>query len=245
MALKGNEHGAAKLFEAFLVDRGEACSWSEGGDPPDLVYDVTSRNERWAVEVTELHQYIETGRGPNSRAEFDTPVSQMCDRLARKVPTTGSLRYVLSIYGPLNTLKTRDIEKLVLERVASGLAGEWPLDSAGQVKLVADVREPGGFGCRFMLQGSTRGPDGRTTSANITENVRFATNRILEAKRSSMSGITSYDRRVLLIWNSYWLASPDSVTYALGQLPVAPFDAIVLTGHESTTVVSDPSRLFS
>ena len=244
MPLKGKEQEAAMQFSRFLQARGEIHSWTEGGDPPDLVYALSIRGEEWGVEVTELHQYFEAPSGADSRASFDRPIRQLCERLRSKIGTGGSIKYVLDIRGPVGRLTPRDIERLVLDQVASEATGTWQLDSQGRVVLTAVSGSPGSFGCRFMFEGATKGPGGRANSANITENVRFAVERILSAKAPRMQRVTEYDRRLLLVWNSYWLVSADSLRWALSQVVVDPFDAIVLTDDSATEIVADPSRLF-
>ena len=60
MLSKGEREGlAASKFERFLVEARHKVSFERGGDPPDFVFHVD--DQKWYVEVSELHQSDSNG----------------------------------------------------------------------------------------------------------------------------------------------------------------------------------------
>src|ERR1700694_4200564 len=60
MALRPEEQHAAEVFERWLAEQGTRVKWEAvEADPPDLCFIVAQEHEeRWAVEVTTLVQYV-------------------------------------------------------------------------------------------------------------------------------------------------------------------------------------------
>lgn len=99
--MKGNEEESAKALEQYLVTLGLTCSWTPATPTnsfPDFVFRV--EDERWAVECTELHQYIDHNGNPVSRLGVDKKLEKLCAEIRSKANPGLNRKYFISAFGP-------------------------------------------------------------------------------------------------------------------------------------------------
>lgn len=111
--MKPSEVCSQNLLVRFLEDRGHTVVTKPGDNPPDWLFTVDGN--RWAVEVTELHQYLD---GPVAER---LGIEEQLDRFGRKLDEQTRMfrrySYLLYLAGPI----CRDEEQLIEAQVAAYL----------------------------------------------------------------------------------------------------------------------------
>src|ERR1700730_8758142 len=102
--MKENERRAADFLSAFLVGKFNLkVSWKPGENPPDFIFTVNS--EQWAVEETQLHQYIQLRNQPESRQAIEEPLARMCERIKTAAKPEANRDYIIAVFGPVEDKK--------------------------------------------------------------------------------------------------------------------------------------------
>jgi hypothetical protein len=232
MAIRERERQVARALRRFLMQREHRCHWRPGADPPDFVFYVDG--ERWAVEETRLEQYIESDKGAMESRTIEASLARTLNELGRGIEsdlgpklTTG---YLINVWAPTNALKgarLRPVRAKAVAYVESGKS-EWEtLDSDGRVRI-RRVGGPRRISRSFGLHASVRGADGSSLSADIAASVRHALTRILAEKTPSVSALSGYQRKLLVISKGYLFADPPEVRSVIGSMAqaAAAFDAV-------------------
>jgi hypothetical protein len=263
--MKGTEEPSAKALEQWLKNCGLGVSWEPvADDPPDFVFTVG--NERWAVEATELHQYLDKEGSEISRPGVEKPLERMCKNIKAKAQVGVNRKYFISTAGPLMTVPLAEIERRAIEYIASGETRRQALDLepvietdpeiAALKKRVAEegaqvfiraITTPVEIAYMTGLGGTTMGADQEHLAADVEHTLRYSLDRMLADKLPKLAKLTDYDRRILLVWRGYFFAEPSTLKRLLAErkLSKADLDSILLvTPNGEISWVADPGELF-
>ena len=200
--MRPEEKEASDLLEKFFHEFVDPCARCKpGGNPPDIC--CIAAGERYAVEVTRANQQLIFGGEKKARSERDLPLMSFGKELGAATEDLRERNYLLILCGPPKGKRwsrwKRSVTKSVLEFVRSEKpgsisfpGGELSSHGGGEPWLVAiappeDTNMPGG-----------RPPF--DIAASIDEMLRHA----LEDKAPILASQTDYDRRVLLLLNTYF-----------------------------------------
>ena len=242
--MKQNERRAADILNAFLAGKFNLkVSWKPGENPPDFVFTVDS--EQWAVEETQLHQYIQLRNKPESRQAIEEPLASMCERIKAAAKPAANRDYIIAVFGPVEDKKLGDIEQAIVEHICSGqLASKQVADSVKVEVVLSEARIEYMIG----LHTGVKAAGGRAIAADIHANLEFALNRILDQKLPRLEKLEGFKRKILLITSAYLFAEPDHIRDILHsrQITAKQCDTVLLV-DESASVhwVADPGGVFN
>ena len=241
MVLKGIEQPAAEALEALLGELGQETAWQPGDDPPDLVFRVGS--ERWAVEVTELHQYFDRGGVEEARIASDKQLIGMCREVQGRVADLRNRNYLISANGPVSKPERARIAAEAERYIRSGETAEHQLDDGGAVRIRALQRA---IRIDFIvgLEIEAVVPGTGQSVASLNASVGHAVDRILREKLPTLRRLAGYDRKMLLIWSQNVFADPDEIRELLSQRDLQGVDTILLVYDGRVHWVADPSQVF-
>jgi len=266
--MKGNEEVSAKALKTLLEKLGRNCSYApvypENGFPD---FNFIVNGEKWAVECTDLHQYIDVDGKAASRVGSDKRLEKLCENIRAKAKPGLNRRYIIGAFGPELEVEGKEIEKRALAYIESGKTEREALDileindpdpeKAGLLRLVAEdqakvhihaVTAEVPITYFYGLDGSIKNADAEHLAADIMETLRFALNRILDDKLPKLAQCTSYDRRLLLAWLGYWVAEARQIKEVLSEMnldrKVIDTFLLVLPNGE-VHWVADPGELFT
>lgn len=247
MGIRPDEEFAACALERWLTAAGRSCSWKPGSDPPDLAFVIDG--ERWAFEVTGLHQYFVSRRGPTSRAGVNEPLFKIIERLDREVVRRHGHHYIVFVTGPVRDLSFGEIEEGIRTYINSGATDKRNLDTRGDVVIwterVSDEK-PTRVGLAVGLRPTDMGAHG-TMLAEVHANLKWTMERMLKDKRPILKRICGFDRKGLLLYAVYFFADAEHVRRVLTEAgpTMNDLDSIVLVDREKkVSAVHDPSGLF-
>lgn len=270
--MKGNEEASAKAFEVLLSKLGLGCTWKpvypENGFP-DFEFTVTHDDvsERWAVECTDLHEYIASGDKEESRVGVDTVTERLCERIKAKAIPGFNRRYIITALGPRFGVPQSLIEQRAIAYIASGRTELEALDIPEIAETDTEVRKVKEQVAKdqakvhittslsevpityaYGLSAGTLNADGKTLNDDIAATLRYALKRILDDKLPKLVQCKSFDRRMLLVWLGYWVAEPAQVKDALNELDWerSTIDTILLIVPDGNVHwVADPGEVFN
>ncbi len=118
------------------------------------------------------------------------------------------------------------------------------LDDYGRVRIKTFPSPPRFVGT-IRLDQSVRGGDEKLLIADIHANHKCSLKRILKNKLLRLTNLTMYQRRILLIWNSYYFGDPATVRDALAdiQLPAKQLDSVFFVFEDEVHLVANPGGL--
>lgn len=210
--------------------------------------------ESWAVEVTGLIQYIDWTGSEVNRKVFEPAILRMCKRLNEELGPHMKQGYWLNVTGPFDAEVFRDLERRIRAYVLSGKTEEEALDYAeAHAAVMDDIRgDPDDPRVQWAVQqvvkdqiqvtikgvagdsivafsgisGTARIPNSDKFAADVDATLRYATNRILEAKLPRMATVSGYDRKVLLVWSGIPFAAASDVGEQFRALEPKGIDGI-------------------
>ncbi len=112
--MKPSEEYAARMLYEFLGRQGVDCRCAAGGNPPDYVFEVGT--ERWGVEVTELHDYVELD-GAQSALWVEKGLQKVFDDINRETASSRKRRYTISLSGPIKSQDVGTIKRQAIEHI--------------------------------------------------------------------------------------------------------------------------------
>lgn len=126
----------------------------------------------------------------------------------------------------------------------SGKTEEEALDDHGRARIKTFSSSPRFVGTVGLDQ-SVRGGDGESLIADIHANHQCSLRRILKKKLRRLANLTMYQRRILLIWNSYYFGDPATVRDALAgiPLPAEQLDSMFFVFGDEVHLVANPGGL--
>ena len=219
MELRPEEAFAQQAFTSFL---GQVTS-APGQDPPDLMFTVGGN--RWAVEVTTFHMYVERNGGEASQAAFHAQVGLMRERLSQLVPADKG--YILCVGVWLSNANLRKLEEWARQYIEASGTSELNFNGMDEIWIQADVpadddKPTGKVGTVAGILGLSTVPDEKQSlTADIQAVVDYGAKRIIEDKGPKLAKLTGYDKAVLLIVNDrgdgYPFLEPTNLSTALAK----------------------------
>ncbi len=269
--MKGNEEASARALESLLTKLSLTCAWKPAypeNDFPDFVFTVSSDSvvESWAVECTELHQYVAHRDKEKSRVGVDREIERLCENIKAKALAGSNRKYLITAMGPNYGVPSSVIEQRALHYIESGRTEREALDipeideadpvaravkervAVEQAKVhIETLLSPVPIVYGYGLDGSTMNADGKSLSADVDAVLRYALTRILDDKLPKLAQCTSFKRRILLIWLGYWLAEPAQVRESLDALNWnrSSIDTVLVVLPDGNAHwVADPGQVF-
>ena len=136
MSARKDEELTRAAFDSFLRRRGcERPEWKDGEDPPDFY--MTMANERYAVEVTSVHDIETVGARRFTTIQVFSELGRCGERLRELVPAKIPVRgaYVVNL-EPVTNLK--DVEATVTKGIIRYLEETADEETAPVVDLYRD-----------------------------------------------------------------------------------------------------------
>jgi hypothetical protein len=229
--MKRSEEWARKKLTEYLTQKGVKFSSEEGENPPDFVFVV--EGEKWAVEVTELHQYIDVGR-EKSTITIEHRLLGLFRKIDRKTASR-SRGYVVSLKGPY----TREQEQKILSEVKNHILDSGERLLGGEYEVTPLKIGNTALEYTIMVDGTTRTPDGNIMIADIQESIDYALGRILSEKVIRLSQFALCKKRVLVMVSEYFFADCENVRIGLQKRSreIAPIDEIYLAWNSSFEIL--------
>ena len=266
--MKGNEEASAKALEQLLTKLGLTCSWKPvkpDNSFPDFDFNV--EGEKWAVECTDLHQYVDQDRKATSRIGVDKGLERLCEAIRFKAEPGVNRRYMISAFGPDLKIERKEIEQRALDYISSGKTEREALDlpeidetdpakaevlrHAAEEQAKVHIRaftEEVPITYAYGLDGAVKNADGKNMAADIMATLRYSVKRILDEKLPKLVQCTSYQRRILLVWRGFWIAEPRQVRDVLDEFNInrSELDTFLLVlPNGEVHWVADPGELFT
>ena len=131
---------SANLLKVYLEERGVQAAYSQVfPDPPDFLFTIVTPSaveERWAVEVTGIVQYLDWQGREYRRKDFESRLHELCATLNEDFEHEFTQSYGLFVVGPLNPKVYRTLGDRIMEYVRSGSTEETALDSREALQSV-------------------------------------------------------------------------------------------------------------
>ena len=199
--MREQERYCAIQLRDYLVSQGINAAFTDGSDPPDVEFQVG--DQRWAVEHTQLFQYVDRKGVAESRMRIDTINLKFEDRLLARTNDQRKSSWVLALHGVADATMRRDIEDSATQCILSD-----SLDAFSKIpSKVAELRNipdsKGRILVLSILPSGSKVPNSNRYSADIQATVNYAVQQIFRKKAEALSKFSEYDRRVLLIQSQY------------------------------------------
>ena len=230
-----DEKYARLAYDRFLKEShpGAAVSWAKGAEPPD--YEVRVDRQVEAVEVTQvgLPCVESSGKVVSDRA-LSVLIARICDEVRdlvlRKAPATGF--YLISFDEPFRELRTRskrlaaDAAAFILEsgHARPGWEHELSVPPGPEVsiRLLSAVEPSHDLTVTYATHSWAGGWE-----SDILEQLDEFLPDVVQRKAFKLRKVTH--RRVLLLLDTYHVATPEHFKQALAKIREArEFDSIVL-----------------
>lgn len=209
----GEEYAAQRLCE-FLRGRRSDCTYVPGDDPPDYVFEVNGA--RWAVEVTELHDYVDAGR-PQSSLGLVAGLKKILDDIDRETAASRKSEYTIVLKGPISPQEVPEIKRQAINHIRENNRERLACGENEECEIFSE----GGPGPRLNLipfvDGRARLPRSTNIHANIQATVDDAVSRILARKVPNLRHLCEFDKRVLCVLFQYPFADDGNVRSAFSQ----------------------------
>jgi len=224
--MKESEEWAKAKLSEYLALRGLKFSCKKGENPPDLVFSV--EGEEQAVEVTELHQYIDSGR-EESTITVEHRLFGLFKRIDRETAKR-SRGYVVSLKGPLMRKQAQKILAEAKSHILASRGEPLSIGDKGECKVTPRRTGDTALSWIIMVDGTARTPDGNIMLADIQGSIDYALGRILSEKVPRLSQFAHWEKRVLVMVSEYFFADSENVRVGLQKRSgeIAPIDEIYL-----------------
>jgi hypothetical protein len=224
--MKPSEKWARAKLSDCLTRRGLKFSCEEGENPPDLVFVVAG--EKQAVEVTELHQYIDAGR-----EESTITIEHRLIGLVKKIDRETAKRsqgYVVTLKGPLTSNQVRTILAEATNHILASKDEPLSIGGKGECEITSPKTADISLNWVIMVDGAAKAPDGNVMLADIQGSIDYALGRILSEKVPRLSQFAHWKKRVLVMVSEYFFADSANVRIGLQKRAgeIAPIDEIYL-----------------
>jgi hypothetical protein len=231
---KSEEWARVKLSER-LTKRGLKFSSIEGGNPPDLSFTV--EGEEHAIEVTELHQYIDVG-GETSTLTVENYLLGLVKKIDNETAKR-SLGYIVTLKGPITNTQARKILSEAKSHILASNSEILRIGENSECELTPLTNGDTGLRSIIIVNATTKTPDEKAILADIQGSIDYALGRILSEKVPRLAQFKSVKKRALVIVSEYPFADCENVYAGLqkrsGQ--IAPIDEIYLAWDDSFELV--------
>lgn len=190
-----------------------------------------------AVEVTELHQYIDAGR-----EESTITIEHRLFGLVKKIDRETAKRsrgYVVSLKGRLTSKEEQEILAEARNHILASNCEPLSIGEKGECEVTQLKTRDTALNWVIMVDGTAKTPDGNVMLADIQGSVDYALGRILREKVPRLSQFAHWKKRVLVIVSKYFFADSDNVRIGLQRRSgeIAPVDEIYLVWDSSFEIV--------
>lgn len=236
-------------LERFLVNAGKVSRSEHGPNPPDAIIFVET--ERWGVEITELHRYYQWKGTYESEAGILQGYADFDRRMQTAVKVPRNRQYSITILGmfPIRPYQD-DLIKRIKSFVEPGGIGEFKLDANGFI-VIEGFESAGTDGVIKLGVGphsSTVTADGKAYASNVSANIEFSVDKILQEKTPVLLKMKGYDKRILLLTKVYEFAEPFLVreVFQKKDLNSNVLDSVLMfTPPDDIECIIDPGHVFS
>ncbi len=212
-SLRPEELQSAEKLKHFIISQGYEVNYEPGEDPPDIVMKVG--DEKWSVEHTSLHEYVEADGDELSRVGWGEMVLELGQRVLRATEGKRKAGWSLTVFGPFGKNVLNEIEKAAVEAIATDDPDyfsrqiypdrEYLNSTLKDITLTRYEDDSRGFVISQGFRSLSLLPEQRGLVANVQARTDYAVNRILKNKTSKLVDIKGYDKLVLLIENRDFL----------------------------------------
>ncbi|MFH1007223.1 MAG: hypothetical protein V1800_06950 [Candidatus Latescibacterota bacterium] len=214
---KPSEREAKALLLELLRSEGRRVEVLKGNDPPDWLFIVD--NMRWAVEVTELHQYVKTAhKEEDELAGIEARLRKFGRKLEEETREFRKCGYILFFVGPMDKEEESLISGQVMDYILSSRNDAQILGRGEGSRIKTTGETNSDFSPWIGLKGNARLAGGNP-AADIATTIDGSIRRILGSKKKKLAELSEdYDRRVLFIVNRYWFGDRELVAEVTQRL---------------------------
>lgn len=207
----------AKKFAAI----GKHGSFLPGENPPDFVFLGKQSQEKWAIEETELHEYVKWSGREMSMHAITQPFVKLCGEINKEAVLKQN--YTLEFDPPVNEVKLATLKGQIMEYIQSGKSKkEVFCKRKVAIRVSSDLHQPYRVSCIIAPHHDLTGPDG-LDRGDIIKTLEFTLDRILDEKKPKLAKLKgAYHRKILAIWKSYIFAEPRMVGDILSRKNLLP-----------------------
>jgi hypothetical protein len=160
----------------------------------------TCDGARHAVEVTELHQYLDVQGQEESRAKFDEAVRAICEHCEKELGSTLDRTILVAISSPVTDGQLKSLQDCILSYARSGNRDKEYLFGRDDCSIES-MSAGSPVICPFVIPASSsRIPGTQTITADIQARTDYALDRILSAKLPRLKAVKGFSEKVLIIW---------------------------------------------
>lgn len=207
--MREEEKYCANKLREYLVSQGYNAVFKDGSDPPDIEFTVDGH--RWAVEHTQLFQYVESGK-ELSRNYIDATNLAVEPRLLEKTNGKRKSGWRLALYGHIEPKKFKLIERTAIKSIIADSIDPFSIISSQLAELIKVEDSNCQIIVYSMLPPSSKVPKSKSLSADIQATIDYAFQRILTSKAPTLGQLKEYDKRVLLIQSQYMFVNNSNLT---------------------------------
>ncbi len=240
--LRPSERRAALALERLLLEAHCTVAWEKGPGQhlvPDLIFTVDG--ERWAVEETQLDQYIGDRGTPRSARALLADLEKLCQGIAKEAEAYPRAGYWMSAFAPVRP-PLSEIRQRALAYIRSGETGKRVLDKEGSVTIRArPTHQDRPLAYSVQLHACVPAADRCSFHGDVALNVERAIDRVLGEKRPRLRPLKGFARKVLVISKAYLHAELREVARAIAAkgLTADDLDAVLFLFLEDDVYVSD------
>lgn len=199
--LKRSEVISRDLYEGYLTEHGSSVNCARGDEFPDFVF--TCDGVKHAVEVTELHEYLDDGLSQgDSREAFERPIIEICNNLEKQLAPTLDRFVCVCISFPLTKGELNSLRRSILSYVNRDIEEREPLFGRDDCWLESSADDNPGIEPILIPSASSTVPGSKKTSANIQASIDYAVGRILSDKLPRFKALGYFHEKVLMIYSN-------------------------------------------
>lgn len=213
--MREEEKHSATQLRNYLESRGLNVAFKEGSDPPDMEFQVD--HQKWAVEHTQLFQYVDQGGTPESRMRIDAINLTLEDRLRQSTEGRRLASWVLALHGLADPDVRRDVERSATECILADSLGAFSgiPTKVAELQRIEDPRAQ--IHVLSLLPPGSKVPNSDRYTADIQATINYAIQEIFRNKAPVLSQLTEYDCRVLLVQSQYMFLNMNNASSAAAE----------------------------
>jgi len=221
MKLKNSEKVSGKTYSNYLCEKGINSTWHKGDDPPDLVFEFDGNKQ--AIEVTELHQYLENSEGEIELLTAWSHIDDICSKAKAELGEDLHKKVTLCITIPLSVQERKKLFPEITSYIRQNQSGTKKLFQRDNCWISSENGDPDVIGIISTSAGA-KTPGTHTTIANVKTNLEYSLNRILESKLPRLKQLTYFNQRILLIFSQHMFGTVDRLQDAIrGFKPIPKY----------------------
>jgi len=218
---------SAELYTDLLQRRGFVVRYSYA-DPPDWIFQVSNINkkEKYAVEVTEIHELITNSPKMLSRHTFLNTLDSIKNNTIKSLGNTLNEEITVRISFPLEKKEKDQLSDEIIKFVKSNRKSDRLF---GKDNLVIKRNENNEADLIFYMvpKGNLNIPGTNIPFANVQERVNFSFNKKLDSKINIIKKLSNFDKKVLILYGSFMGLREDhiqcSIKYYNSTKSIKPF----------------------